>query len=159
MLELLKYYDGNLQMIEQIPQALKDKYQEAFEIDPVHLINITAARGKWLDQSISHNVFMKGVSGKMLNDIYTTAWKSGLKTLYYLRTLGASQIEKASLDANKFGFTQKRIYKTMEGTSAVQAEVAAPQEVEEQEVVNTDDDIVAGTSCSISDNPECEVCQ
>lgn len=153
MLELLKYYDGNLQMIDIIPQSLKDKYQEAFEIDPVHLINITAARGKWLDQSIAHNVFMKGVSGKMLNDIYITAWKAGLKTMYYLRTLGASQIEKASLDANKFGFTQKRIYKSMDAAAA-----EAPQ-VQQQEVVASEEDIVAGVSCNISDNPECDVCQ
>ena len=154
MLELLKYYDGNVQMIEQIPQELKDKYQEAFEIDPLHLIHITAARGKWLDQSISHNVFMKGVSGKMLNDIYVAAWKVGLKTTYYLRTLGASQIEKASLDANKFGFTQKRIYKTIDG-----AVVEAAEQVDKQDTVASDEDIVAGTACSISDDPACDVCQ
>jgi len=153
MLELLKYYDGNLQMIDIIPQELKDKYQEAFEIDPLHLINITAARGKWLDQSISHNVFMKGVSGKMLNDIYIAAWKSGMKTMYYLRTLGASQIEKASLDANKFGFTQKRIYKTIE--SAAKSEPV----VEMSDSIASEDDITAGKSCSISDDPACEVCQ
>jgi len=155
MLELLKYYDGNLQMIEAIPQALKDKYQEAFEIDPLHLINITARRGKWLDQSISHNVFMQGVSGKKLNDIYIAAWKAGLKTTYYLRTLGASQIEKASLDANKFGFTQKRIYKTMETAAPVHVEI------EKQDNLETDEDIVAaaGASCTLSDNPECDVCQ
>jgi ribonucleoside-diphosphate reductase alpha chain len=162
MLELLKYYDGNLQMIEVIPQELKDKYQEAFEIDPLHLINITAARGKWLDQSISHNVFMRGVSGKMLNDIYIAAWKAGLKTTYYLRTLGASQIEKASLDANKFGFTQKRVYKTMENTASVDAiEEVVEKEIEREaeEIVSSDDDIVAGKACSISADPECEVCQ
>jgi ribonucleoside-diphosphate reductase alpha chain len=156
MLELLKYYDGNLQMIDVIPQALKDKYQEAFEIDPLHLIHVTAARGKWLDQSISHNVFMRGVSGKKLNDIYIAAWQAGLKTTYYLRTLGASQIEKASLDANKFGFTQKRVYKTMEGAPVG---VAAVEQAEQQEVIASDDDIVAGKSCSISSDPECEVCQ
>ena len=61
MLELLKYYDGNVQMIDVIPQTLKDKYQEAFGIDPLHLIEMTARRGKWLDQSISHNIFMQGV--------------------------------------------------------------------------------------------------
>jgi len=154
MLELLKYYDGNVQMIDSIPQHLKDKYQEAFEIDPVHLIDITAVRGKWLDQSVSHNVFMKGVSGKMLNDIYVTAWKSGLKTTYYLRTLGASQIEKASLDANKFGFTQKRIYKSME-SAAVETFTEAQPSVSPV----SDEDIVTGVSCNISDNPECDVCQ
>ncbi|HEX4069136.1 MAG TPA: ribonucleoside-diphosphate reductase subunit alpha [Candidatus Babeliales bacterium] len=153
MLELLKYYDGNVQMIERIPQILKDKYQEAFEIDPLHLINITAARGKWIDQSIAHNVFMKGVSGKQLNDIYIGAWKAGLKTTYYLRTLGASQIEKSSLDANKFGFTQKRIYKTVETVEVESAAVMA------EETIASDDAIVDGKSCSISDDPECDVCQ
>jgi ribonucleoside-diphosphate reductase alpha chain len=145
MLELLKYYDGNVQMIDAIPQVLKDKHQEAFEIDPLHLINVTAARGKWLDQSISHNVFMKGVSGKVLNDIYIGAWKAGLKTTYYLRTLGASQIEKSSLDANKFGFTQKRMYKSVEEVT--------------QETIASDEEIVTATACSISDDPECDVCQ
>lgn len=153
MLELLKYYDGNVQMIDVIPQELKDKYKEAFEIDPLHLINITAARGQWIDQSASHNVFMRGVSGKMLNDIYIAAWKAGLKTTYYLRTLGASQIEKASLDANKFGFTQKRVYKTMESASVRSAEPA------QQDAMKSDEDIVAGKVCSISADPECEVCQ
>lgn len=157
MLELLKYYDGNVQMIDAIPQELKDKYKEAFEIDPLHLINITASRGKWVDQSISHNVFMRGVSGKMLNDIYIEAWKAGLKTTYYLRTLGASQIEKASLDANKFGFTQKRVYKAME--SATATTTAAAPEVVQENVMTSDEDIVAGKSCSISSDPECEVCQ
>ncbi len=101
---------------------------------------------------------MQGVSGKKLNDIYIAAWQAGLKTTYYLRTLGASQIEKSSLDANKFGFTQKRIYKTIDtiGLSAMPL-------VEEQVIASTEDDIVAtggaGGSCSISDDPGCEVCQ
>lgn len=150
MLELLKYYDGNIQMIEVIPQQLKDKYKEAFEIDPIHSINIDAARGKWIDQSISHNVFMRGVSGKMLNDIYLAAWRAGLKTMYYLRTLGASQIEKSSLDANKFGYTQKRVYKAMETTTVEQ---------EKLEVISSDEDIVVGKACNILENPDCEVCQ
>ena len=97
---------------------------------------------------------MQGVSGKMLNDIYVTAWKRGLKTTYYLRTLGARQKEKSSLDAKQFGFTQKRIYKTMDGASA-----AADVEVQQKDVVESDEDIVAGKSCSISDDPECDVCQ
>jgi len=114
MLDHIKYYDGNIEHIDVIPQDLKDKYKEAFEISPEWLIKITATRGKWIDQSQSHNVFMKGASGKKLNDIYMLAWKLGLKTTYYLRTLGASQIEKSTLDAKKFGFTQKRVYKPAE---------------------------------------------
>ncbi len=110
MLEQLKYYDGQLKMIDTIPDHIKTKYQESFDIDPLWLLKITAARGKWIDQSQSHNVFMKGVSGKKLHEIYTTAWQLGLKTTYYLRTLGATQIEKSTLDAKKYGYTQKREY-------------------------------------------------
>ncbi len=108
MLDQLKYYDGNLEAIAGIPEEIKDLYKEAFDIDPEFAIKITAARGKWIDQSQSHNVFMKGVSGKKLQDIYMTAWKCGLKTTYYLRSLGASQIEKATLDMTKYGSTSQR---------------------------------------------------
>ena len=108
-LDQLKYYNGSIQNITHIPPHLKEKYRGVFELDPEWMIKITAQRSKWIDQSISHNVFMSGTSGKKLSDIYLKAWKSGLKTTYYLRTLGASQIEKSTLDAGKFGYTQKRI--------------------------------------------------
>ena len=98
-LDQLKYFDGNVQMIAGIPERLKEKYREAFEIDPVAALQLTAARGKWIDQSQSHNVFMKGASGRKLSEVYLTAWRLGLKTTYYLRTLAASQIEKSTLDA------------------------------------------------------------
>jgi ribonucleoside-diphosphate reductase alpha chain len=119
MLEQLKYHDGSLDAIDGIPDDLKRKYRCAFDIDQVWLLQLTAARGKWIDQSQSHNVFMKGVSGTQLNDIYMSAWKYGLKTTYYLRTLGASQIEKSTLDAKKFGYTQKREYQKTEAPAPV----------------------------------------
>jgi ribonucleoside-diphosphate reductase alpha chain len=156
MLDMLKYYDGNVSMIEEIPQELKEKYKEAFEIDPEWLVLITARRAKWIDQSQSHNVFMKGVVGKKLHDIYMTAWKSGIKTMYYLRTLGASQIEKSTLDAKKFGFTQKRSYEAVS---------TAPQEqpiVQEQKEKTNDDDGIVTTlarACNIMEDPTCESCQ
>ena len=109
MLDELKYFDGSVQRIGRVPQHIKNIYKEAFELDPIWLIKITAARGQWIDQSQSHNVFMPGVSGKKLNEIYMAAWEHGLKATYYLRTLAASQIEKSTLDT-KFGFTQKREY-------------------------------------------------
>jgi ribonucleoside-diphosphate reductase alpha chain len=110
MLEKLKYYDGNVSRIDEIPSEIKAKYKEAFDIDPIFALRLTAARGKWIDQSQSHNVFLKGTSGKQLSEVYTAAWRLGLKTTYYLRTLAVSQIEKATLDAGKFGFTQLREY-------------------------------------------------
>ena len=111
MLDQIKYFDGSIQQIEVIPDHLKHKYRGAFELDPLWLLELTVKRSKWIDQSISHNVFMRGVSGKKLDEIYTAAWKKGLKTTYYLRSLAASQIEKSTLDAKKFGYTQKREYK------------------------------------------------
>ncbi len=117
MLNMIKYYDGSIQMIEIIPDHLRRKYKEAFEIDQIELIKRTAVRGKWIDQSQSHNVFMNGVSGKKLSDVYMFAWKAGVKTMYYLRSMGASQIEKSTLDAKQFGFTQKRVYEKLESVS------------------------------------------
>jgi ribonucleoside-diphosphate reductase alpha chain len=134
MLDQIKYHDGNLTGVNRIPQQLRAKYKEVFQIDPHHLVQVTAARGKWIDQSQSHNVFMQGVSGKLLSDIYIAGWKAGLKTFYYLRTLGASQIEKSTLDAKKFGFTQKR---------------TTTQTTEEQ---------ITPQACSI-ENEDCEACQ
>ncbi|MFP4565876.1 MAG: ribonucleoside-diphosphate reductase subunit alpha [Spirochaetaceae bacterium] len=108
MLEELKAHDGDVGRIDAVPAELKELYKEAFEIDATRLVQLTALRGKWIDQSQSHNVFMKGVSGKKLEEIYMAAWELGLKTTYYLRSLGASQIEKSTLDAKKYGYTQKR---------------------------------------------------
>jgi ribonucleoside-diphosphate reductase alpha chain len=144
MLEQLKYYDGNLQKISSIPQEIKDRHKEAFEIDPKHCIDMTAARGRWVDQSQSHNVFFQGVSGKRLHEIYMHAWKRGLKTTYYLRSLGATQIEKSTLDAAKFGSTQKREYKEVENEE-IKVEIVGTQ-------------TTGPKLCSIMDS-ECEACQ
>jgi ribonucleoside-diphosphate reductase alpha chain len=159
MLDQLKYFDGNVQMIAGIPDHLKAKYREAFEIDPIWALQLTAARGKWVDQSQSHNVFMKGTSGKKLSEIYIAAWRAGLKTTYYLRTLAASQIEKSTLDASKFGFTQKRDFKSESPVSASQTLVsgALEQAPVEQDTVATP--VVAnGPACRV-DDPDCEACQ
>ena len=103
----LKFHDGSLQQMRQLPEHLRRKYKVAFEIDPRWYLRLAAARGKWLDQSQSLNVFMQGTSGRLLSEIYQFAWKLGLKTTYYLRTMAASQVEKATLGA-AYGFTQRR---------------------------------------------------
>jgi ribonucleotide reductase alpha subunit len=95
----IKFNDGSIQRISTIPQALKEKYRETFEIDMRWLIKAAAARGKWIDQSQSLNIFFAGTSGKEVSELYVYAWEMGLKTTYYLRTLGASQVEKSTLDA------------------------------------------------------------
>lgn len=150
ILEQLKYFDGDIARVNTIPEYLKEKYRGAFELDPIWLIKITAARGKWIDQSQSHNVFMKGVSGKKLNDIYMTAWQCGLKTTYYLRTLGATQIEKSTL-GTEYGFTQKRQYSDVDIVSP-KMEQPLGEQMEEQKFV------ASGVTCNPFGN-ECESCQ
>lgn len=153
MLDQIKYYDGNIQLIERIPEHIKDKYKEVFEIDPLWLVEITASRAKWIDQSQSHNVFMRGTSGKLLSDIYIAGWNKGMKTYYYTRTLGASQIEKSTLDSQQFGFTQKRVYKPLNSaTESSNSTTANDQNIQEEQSME-------GRACSISTDPDCEVCQ
>ena len=99
----LKYYDGVLQEIDRIPDAVKQKFLTAFEIEPEWLIECAARRQKWIDMGQSLNLYLAQPSGKKLNEMYFFAWQRGLKTTYYLRTLAATQIEKSTLDINKYG--------------------------------------------------------
>ncbi len=138
MLDTIKYFDGNIQMVDEIPEHIKRKYKEAFDIDAEWLVQLAAVRAKWIDQSQSLNIFIQGVSGKKIHDIYMNGWKAGLKTFYYARTMGASQIEKSTLDAKKFGYTQKRQYEKMP-TPAIEPEEPV-------------------ASCKL-DNEDCESCQ
>jgi ribonucleoside-diphosphate reductase alpha chain len=101
MLDKIKYFDGSIAQIDEIPEKIRAKYKETFEIAPEWVIKHAAHRGKWIDQSQSINLFISSESGKLISDAYQTAWKAGLKTTYYLRTLGASSIEKSTLDINK----------------------------------------------------------
>jgi ribonucleoside-diphosphate reductase alpha chain len=99
MLDTLKYNDGSVQGIDSIPADLKEKYRETFEIDMKWLVKAAAQRGKWIDQSQSLNIFYSGTSGKEVSDLYVYAWEMGVKTTYYLRSLGASQVEKSTINA------------------------------------------------------------
>ncbi len=108
MVKKIKYNDGNISTIEEIPLELRNKYKEAFQISPMWLVKAAAYRGKWIDQSQSLNIFYLGASGKEISDIYTYVWKMGLKTTYYLRTLAASQVEKSTVSIAEFGSTHKR---------------------------------------------------
>jgi ribonucleoside-diphosphate reductase alpha chain len=159
MLQQLKYYDGRVSNIAGLPESMKVRYKEAFEVDPIWCLKLTATRGKWIDQSQSHNVFMQGTSGKLLADIYLSAWKMGIKTTYYLRTLAATQIEKATLDAARFGYTQKREYNLPlaakeEGPGAHGSNGDVPPEEQEIGAPSAPD----ANLCRI-DDPDCEACQ
>ncbi len=130
MVSDLKYFDGSLQKIDRIPADLKQLYATAFDVDPTWLIEAAARRQKWIDQAQSLNLYFAVPSGKKLNDTYLLAWQRGLKTTYYLRSLGATAAEKSTGTGGEL--------------NAVSAGSNAPEE--------------APKMCSI-DNPECESCQ
>jgi ribonucleoside-diphosphate reductase alpha chain len=95
----LKRHDGDLALVAGIPEGLRERYRTAFQIDSAHLIAAAARRQKWIDQAQSLNLFLPAPDLKAMSHMYRAAWHAGLKTTYYLRTLGASAIEKATVSA------------------------------------------------------------
>lgn len=101
MLDQLKYFDGELDEIAEIPEYIKQKHRTVFGVPYQAVIDAAARRQKWIDQSQSVNLFLATPDIKILSHMYRRAWSTGLKTTYYLRTLGASNIEKATVDVKK----------------------------------------------------------
>lgn len=129
MVNDLKYYDGSIQNIQRIPESIKKRFATAFEIDPSWLVEAASRRQKWIDQAQSLNIYMAAPSGKKLDQLYSLAWLRGLKTTYYLRSLGATNAEKSTIHHN-----------ALNAVSSMHIEEAAPK------------------VCSILD-PDCEACQ
>tara|TARA_Y100000996_G_scaffold142489_1_gene109145 strand:+ start:1 stop:960 length:960 start_codon:yes stop_codon:yes gene_type:complete len=98
MIKDLKYFDGQLSSISRVPDDLKSIYQTCFEIDTRWLVEAAARRQKWIDQSQSLNLYIPDSDGKKLDSAYKLAWIRGLKTTYYLRSLGATHVEKSTGD-------------------------------------------------------------
>ncbi len=118
MIDDLKYFDGTLAEIDRIPDDLKRVYLTAFEIEADWIIECASRRQKWIDMGQSLNLYINEPNGKKLNDMFMQAWKKGLKTTYYLRSLGATQIEKSTTDINKRGL-QPRWMKNKSSSSEI----------------------------------------
>ncbi len=143
----MKYYDGSLLPIDRIPAELKPLYKCAFEIDPKWLVEAGSRRQKWIDQAQSLNLYMSEPSGKKLDELYRFAWTKGLKTTYYLRTMGATHAEKSTISDDRLnkvrGAEGSSVTAASDGkSSATQIESAAEMP----------------KACSILD-PDCEACQ
>ncbi|MEI7511641.1 MAG: ribonucleoside-diphosphate reductase subunit alpha [Candidatus Peregrinibacteria bacterium] len=137
MCRKLKAADGSIQRILDIPESIRAKYKEIFEIPTRYFVEHAATRGKWIDQSQSVNIFYRGTSGKEVSDVYEMAWEKGLKTTYYLRTLGATQVEKSTIGEKG---SHKRENYNEEELSPVAKSIDA-------------------VMCSILNGPNCEACQ
>jgi ribonucleoside-diphosphate reductase alpha chain len=132
MVNDLKYFHGSVSKINRIPDDLKLRYATAFEMDPNWLVDAASRRQKWIDQAQSLNLYMAQPSGKKLDNLYRYAWKRGLKTTYYLRSLGATNAERSTIDDSTLNAVQMNA-----------ATVALPTEPK---------------VCAITD-PDCEACQ
>ena len=132
MVSDLKYFDGSVQQIDRIPDELKMLYSTAFEVDPRWLVECASRRQKWIDQAQSLNLYMRAPDGRKMDNLYKLAWIRGLKTTYYLRSLGATHVEKSTLESDR------------------ENKLAA---VERTSVENTE-----AATCSL-DDPDCEACQ
>ncbi len=137
MLDQIKYFDGELKNIEGIPEDLVRKHLTVFSIPFNFVIDAAARRQKWIDQSQSVNLFISEPDIKVLSHMYRRAWHTGLKTTYYLRTLGASSIEGPTTNVKK----------ELRGVVAGPKKEFTPEEA---------------AACSIEamrNGGECEVCQ
>jgi len=132
MINDLKYFDGSVQPIDRVPEEIKAKYANAFEIDSRWLIEAGSRRQKWIDQGQSLNLYMQDPSGPKMDNLYKLAWVRGLKTTYYLRSMGATAMEKSQ-----------------ESSSNVSSNTADTS----QQVGSA-----APAACSILD-PDCDACQ
>jgi len=107
MVNDLKYFDGNLKSIDRIPEEVRALYATAFELDARWLIEAASRRQKWIDQGQSLNLYMAEPSGPKLDNLYKLAWVRGLKTTYYLRTMGATHVEKSTMADGKLNAVDK----------------------------------------------------
>ena len=144
----LKYFDGSLSRIDRIPGELRTLYATAFEVDSSWVVECAARRQKWIDQAQSLNIYIAGASGKKLDETYKLAWLRGLKTTYYLRTLGATSAEKST----GHGGELNAVSMGADSTSSVSASSGAMPEPE-----------VVGAACTMRPGDpgfeECEACQ
>jgi len=145
----LKHFDGSLRRIDRVPDDIKQLYATAFEVDAQWLVEAASRRQKWIDQAQSLNIYLAGASGKKLDEIYKLAWLRGLKTTYYLRTMGATHAEKSTVTAGAMNAVSSG---ASGGLSALDAAAAAAQHAI---------DATPATDikfCAI-DSPDCEACQ
>ncbi|GAA4066860.1 ribonucleoside-diphosphate reductase subunit alpha [Nonomuraea soli] len=101
MRDAIKRADGSVQDIPGVPADLRLLYRTAWELPQKALIDLAAARMPYIDQSQSLNLFMASPTIGKLSSMYAYAWKSGLKTTYYLRSRPATRIAQTTVTAQE----------------------------------------------------------
>ena len=153
MLMDLKHYNGSLRAVDRVPEELKSLYATAFEVDATWLVEAGSRRQKWIDQAQSLNIYLSGASGKKLDETYKLAWLRGLKTTYYLRTMGATHAEKSTVDRKQLNAVPSSQNGGLSAMDSVAAQARAMLTDAGSSTPATDIKF-----CGV-DDPTCEACQ
>jgi ribonucleoside-diphosphate reductase alpha chain len=95
--EAIKRADGSVQQLAELPEDVRLLFRTAWELPQRALIDLAAARGPYVDQSQSLNLFVAGPTIGKLSSMYAYAWRVGLKSTYYLRSRPATRIQQATV--------------------------------------------------------------
>jgi len=124
----VKRSEGSIAGIDEIPAELREIYRTAWEIPMRSLIDMAADRGAFIDQSQSLNLFMESPTIGKLSSMYLHAWKSGLKTTYYLRSRPATRINQTTTSGG--GAPTAGTAKSFTDTEAVACSLENPETCE-----------------------------
>ena len=116
---------GDISNIPEIPQHTKDIYKTAFTTSPYAYVEVAARAQKWVDQSLSRNMYLETRDIDETMDIYTTAWKKGLKSTYYLHMKPRHTAEQSTTKVNKAEKMGKRGFATV--ATAMKEELTSPE--------------------------------
>ncbi len=142
----IKLQDGSIQDVAGIPENIKTLYRTVWELPMKSLIDMAAARGPYIDQSQSLNLFSESPTIGKLSSMYMYAWKQGIKTTYYLRSRPATRIAKTTVRATTAGVAAAV---AVEETVIEKNETAPKKEYSDAEVI----------ACSLENPEACEACQ
>lgn len=124
---------GDIQGITTIPEEIRAAYKTSFQLSPYAFLEVAARAQKWIDQAISRNMYLETRDVDEMVDIYSAAWKKGVKTTYYLHMKPRHTAEQSTVKVNKAediagSGAPKKGFGAAAGSSAgdAPAEAAAP---------------------------------
>lgn len=142
--EAIKRAEGSVQGLGQLPEEVRLLFRTAWELPQRALIDMAAARSAYVDQSQSLNLFLASPTIGKLSSMYAHAWKSGLKTTYYLRSRPATRIQQATVSATEpIALSDVELVET-------------PERISTSSMSVTDQEALA---CSLENPESCEACQ
>ena len=92
---------GDLSLVEGVPDHLKEVYKTSFQLSPYAFIEVAARAQKWIDQAISRNIYLEDRDVENMMALYQAAWERGVKTTYYLHVKLRHTAEQSTVRVNK----------------------------------------------------------